>query len=310
MKKHVLITCPQLQDDITSYINLFDEKGIDIDLPAVNQQLNESDLLPIIDKYDGVIAGDDQFTATVINKARKLKVISRWGVGIDGIDLEAAKANNILIYNTPNTFNNEVADVVFGYIIMLTRQLHIIDQEVRKGHWAKPRGTSLKSKTLGIIGCGNTGMEVSQRGFTAGMSVLGHDIPPIRDDSGIVQVNLNTQLKESDVISLNCNLTDSNVHMLSYEQFRLMKKESYIINCARGPLIDESALIDALQSNSIAGAALDVLELEPLTLTNDLCNLKNCILGSHNSSNTHEAVARVNTECINNLFEGLETTTR
>lgn len=288
---------------------MFDQKDIELDIPLVEQQLNESDLLKIIDKYDGVIAGDDQFTARVINKAENLKVISRWGVGLDGIDLEAAEANNIAIYNTPNTFNNEVADVVFGYMIMLTRQLHTIDQSVRQGNWWKPRGTSLQGKTLGIIGCGNTGIEVSRRGFTSGMRVLGYDITPINATSGVIEVELDTLFRESDIVSLNCNLTNTNIHMVSYKQFKLMKKSAYIINCARGPLIDESALVEALQKNWISGAALDVMELEPLPEDNQLRTLDNCILGTHNSSNTVEAVARVNIECINNLFAGLENQT-
>ena len=306
MHKHVLISCPQLQTDIESFQQIFVDNNITIETPRVNQQLTECDLLKIIDRFDGVIAGDDQFTDLVIRNAKRLQVISRWGVGIDGIDIESAKEHNIKIYNTPSSFNDEVADVVFGYMIMLSRQLHDIHQGVMQGDWPKPRGFSLKGKTIGIIGCGNTGLELSKRAFAAGMDVIGYDVRTIDPRTGITSVTLDTLLELSDFVSLNCNLTQSNVHMISFDQLARIKKNSYIINCARGPLINEDALIQALTSGRINGVALDVMEIEPLPSSSRLREFSNCIFGTHNSSNTHEAVARVNQESIKNLLLGLE----
>ncbi len=306
MPIHVLISCPQLQTDIKSFQQIFADNDITIETPPVDQQLTERDLLEIIDRFDGVIAGDDQFTDLVIQRAKRLKVISRWGVGIDGIDIESAKEHNIKVYNTPSSFNDEVADVVFGYMIMLSRQLHNIHQGVIRGEWPKPRGSSLKGKIIGIIGCGNTGLELSKRAFAAGMDVIGYDIKTIDQGTGITSVTLDTLLEMSDFVSLNCNLTKSNVHIISFDQLAHIKKGAYIINCARGPLINEDALIATLTTGRINGVALDVMEIEPLAANNRLREFPNCIFGTHNSSNTHEAVARVNQESIKNLLLGLE----
>ena len=240
MKWQVLITCSQLQQTIEHYRDLFAQHGIEIELPSLVQRLSESELLEIIDRFDGVIAGDDEFTGKVIAKAKLLKVISKWGVGTDAIDLEAAKESGIRVYNTANVFADEVADVVTGYIILLTRQLHKLDSSVRGGGWMKIQGSS------------------------------------------------------------------PNRHMLGERQFALMKTGVYIVNTARGALIDEVALVQALREGKVAGAALDVFEQEPLPQNSPLREFDNCIFGTHNSSNTFEAVMRVNELAIRNLLDGLE----
>lgn len=309
MKWRVLITCPQLQRTIDHYRDLFAEQGIEIELPHVIQQLSESELLEIIDRYDGVIAGDDEFTARVLEKGRLLKIIVKWGIGMDAIDLEAAKRLGIRVVNTPGVFADEVADVVMGYIILLARQLHKLDQSVRTGGWAKIQGISLRGKTLGVIGVGSIGRAVVRRAIVAGMSVVGHDIAPVPtafvQETGLCLVEFNELLRTSDFISFNCNLTPSNRHMLGPREFALMKRGVYIVNTARGALIDEAALVQALREGKVAGAALDVFENEPLPLESPLRQFDNCIFGTHNSSNTREAVMRVNELAIRNLLDGL-----
>lgn len=310
MSRRVLITCPQLQATFEQYRPIFEERNIDVELPPVEQQLGESELLDIIERFDGVIAGDDQFTAKVLEKAQRLKAIARWGVGIDGIDLEAAKRCGISVSNTPNVFNDEVADIVMGYIIMMARQLHILDRSIREGSWPKIQGVSLLGKTLGVIGTGNIGLAVARRAAVAGMSVMGYDIAPpplsIVEELGINFTNLDQLLAASDFISLNCNITEANWHMLGPREFALMKPGVYIVNAARGPLIDETALIQALQDRKVAGAALDVVEEEPLPSDSPLRQFESCIFGTHNASNTLEAVMRVNERAINNLLEALD----
>jgi D-3-phosphoglycerate dehydrogenase len=309
MKWRVLITCPQLLATIDNYRSIFAENSIEIETPDVVQQLTEPQLLDIIDPFHGVIAGDDEFTARVMEKGRNLKVIARWGIGLDGVDLTAAERMGITVSNTPNVFSDEAADVVMAYIVLLSRQLHRLDQGVRDGDWPKIRGVSIRDKTLGIIGMGNIGRAVAHRALAAGMSILGYDVYPIPDmiegDSGPRMVTLDKLLAASDYISLNCNLTDTNRHILGTDQFALMKEGVYIINAARGPLIDEDALAQSLAKGKVSGAALDVFETEPLPAESLLRRFENCIFGTHNSSNTYEAVMRVNELAIQNLIEGL-----
>lgn len=310
MKWRVLITCPQLQQTIDRYRDLFAERGVEIELPHLVQQLSESELLEIIDHFDGVIAGDDEFTARVLEKGKRLKVLAKWGVGMDAIDLDTAKRLGIRVSNTPNVFADDVADVVMGYIILLARELHKLDQSVRSRGWVKIQGVSLRGKTLGVIGVGSIGQAVVQRALVAGMSVLGCDIAPIPtsfvEQTGLLLVDLKELLQTSDFISLNCNLTSANRRMLGPREFTLMKTGVYIINTARGALIDEAALVQALREGKVAGAALDVFEQEPLPSDSPLRQFDNCIFGTHNSSNTSEAVMRVNDITIRNLLEGLE----
>jgi len=311
MKWRVLITCPQLQQTIDRYRGLFAQHSIEIELPHLVQQLRESELLEIIDQFDGVIAGDDEFTARVLEKGKRLKVIAKWGIGVDAIDLDAAKRLGIHVTNTPNVFADEVADVVMGYVILLSRQLHKLDRSVRSGGWAKIRGISLRGKTLGVIGVGSIGRAVVRRALVVGMSVIGYDVAPIPNSftqqTGLMVADLKKLLQTADFISLSCNLTSTNRHMLGPSEFALMKNGIYIINTARGALIDEVALIQALREGKVAGAALDVFEREPLPIGAPLRQFDNVIFGTHNSSNTAEAVERVNELAIRNLLEALET---
>jgi len=311
MAQKVLISCPHLQRTIDKYRDLFTQNDIEIDLPDVDQNLPEADLLKIIDCYDGVIAGDDVFSEKVLLHSSKLKIISKWGIGVDSIDLEAAKRLGIQVSNTPNVFGDEVADLVIGYIILLSRKMHLIDRSVRSGLWkeAQIRGISLRGKTLGVIGVGSIGKAVVERAKALGMITLGYDVYPISESfisqTGLKQVSLDELIQNADFISLNCNLTSENRHMLSKKEFDSMKSPVYIINTARVPLIDENSLIQALNDGKVAGAALDVFEHEPLPDASPLRQFENCIFGAHNSSNTYEAVLRTNELAIKNLFTGL-----
>ena len=309
MKYRVLVTCPQLQRTIDQYRDTFSQHDIEVEAPPLVQQMSESDLLQIIDGFDGVIAGDDPFTSQVLEKGTRLKAIAKWGIGVDAIDLDAARRFGIRVSNTPDVFSDEVADVVMGYIILLARQLHRLDRSVRDGGWLKVPGTSLRGRTLGVVGVGSIGRAVTLRATAAGMVPLGHDISPPPDDflhrTGIRMLALDHLLAESDFISLNCSLTDRNRRMIGRRQFGIVKAGVHIVNTARGALIDETALAAALREGRVAGAALDVFEKEPLPPDSPLRGFDNCIFGTHNSSNTVEAVQRVNRLAINNLLEHL-----
>ncbi len=309
MRSRVLITCPQLQRMIDRYEKVFAEHQIDVELPSLVQALSEDELVEIIGSFDGVIAGDDEFSAAVLERAKKLKVLVKWGVGVDAIDLEAARRLGIPVFNTPGAFAQEVADVVLGYMILLSRQLHRLDRDVRSGGWPKISGVSLQQKTLGIVGLGSIGLAVAQRGAALGMRLVGCDVAPIpnpvSDELGLRVVTLDEVLAVADFLSLNCNLTTENRHLLGKREFERMKPGMFLINTARGGLIDEGALADALGVGTVAGAALDVFEQEPLHGESPLRGFQNCIFGSHNASNTAEAAARVNATAIEILVREL-----
>ena len=305
----VLITCPQLQSTIDEHYDRLADSGLEVVLPPVVQQLNEAELLELVPGVVGIIAGDDEITRAVLGRADALRIISKWGVGVDNIDIPAAAELGIQVTNTPRMFGDEVADVVVGYLVLLARQLHRLDRSVRAGEWSKPVGVSLANRTLGVIGLGDIGQAVSRRAFALGMNVIGTDVSQESarqaEARGLRVVGIATLLSEADAVSLNCPLTNENWHMIDSVAIATMKQGAWIINTARGPLIDERALVQALHTGHIGGAALDVFEVEPLPAESELRRFDNTILGTHNSSNTTEAVRRTSAQAIENLLAGL-----
>jgi phosphoglycerate dehydrogenase-like enzyme len=305
----VLVTCPPMQRTVADWRGRFDELGIEVGIPTVVQQLSEDELQALLPHYDGMIAGDDPLTADVLGSAAKLRVVSKWGIGLDSIDRLVAERLGIRVTNTPDTFGDEVADVAIGYMIMLARQLHRIDRSVRDGGWAKPQGVSLAGRTLGIVGLGSIGRAVARRGIAMGMRVIGHEIvegsAARAAEMGVELVGLESLMAEADAVSLHCPLTDQNRHMIDASQLARLPRGSFLVNTARGPLIDQAALVDSLRTGQLAGVALDVYEVEPLPESSPLTKMENVILGSHNASNTREAVARVNQLAIDNVLKGM-----
>ncbi|MFB6225051.1 MAG: phosphoglycerate dehydrogenase, partial [Candidatus Paceibacteria bacterium] len=285
------------------------EHGIEYDIANIEQQLTEAQLSEILNKYDGILAGDDELTAEVIQSAPRLKVISKWGIGTDNIDTEAATNAGVTVTNTPDLLGPEVADVVIGYAVMLTRDLHKVDREVRNGNWFTPRGESLLDMTVGIVGVGDIGSQVTHRFNAFGTDLIGYDIEPVEDDlktqTGIERVSLQELLSKADMISLNCPLTEETSEMIGKDALDRLGEDGYLINTSRGKIVDQDALISALQNEEIAGAALDVYEKEPLPSENQLTDLENVVLGTHNAQNTHQAVSRVNEKAVHNLIDGI-----
>ncbi len=310
----ILISCIQLQRSLSAHRARLDERGARILTPPVVQQLSEAELVEIVPEIDGIVAGDDEITRLVLEHAPRLRIISKWGIGIDAIDLDAASELGIRVTNTPGVFGDEVADVALGYLIMLARQLHIIDRGVRSETWPKPVGTSLAGRTLGVVGLGDIGLAVGRRGLAIGMRVIGVETDPDRASAanalGIAVGDLDTLLREADAVSLNCPLTPRTWHLLDSARIASMRPGAWIVNTARGPLIDEAALVTALESGHLGGAALDVFETEPLPAESPLRAMDHVILGSHNGSNTAEAVHRTSVRAIDNLIRGLDEVVR
>ncbi len=262
-------------------------------------------MLPIVDRYVGILAGDDELNRSVLTAAKQLRVISKWGIGIDAIDLTAANEMGIKVLNTPGVFADELADYAMGYLHMLARRQHEVDRHVREGAWHKVTGTSLAGKIIGIVGMGSSGRALARRAAAASMKVLAHDVVEVPSDPAYEVVSLPGLFRRSDVVSLHLPATEETRHLIDSDAIGRMKRGVWLINTSRGALVDETALVQALQDGHVGGAALDVFEQEPISGENPLLKLENVILGSHNGSNTLEAVARTTERAVTNLIEGL-----
>lgn len=309
-EERVLITCRQMQNCISEFMPALQERGLEVVMPDVVQQPSEDELIELIGGFEGMIAGDDPLTARVLEHAVRMRIISKWGVGTDGIDLDAAGKRGIAVTNTPGVFGDEVADVALGYVVMLARQLHCMDASVRAGGWLKHEGLSLAGKALGVAGFGSIGQAVAQRGQGFGMRVVAHDVAPPAHakaaEMGVEMAERDELFVRSDFLVLCSPLTPETVHMVDERTLALMPPGSFLINVARGPLVDEPALVRALHSGHLAAAALDVFEQEPLPAESPLRSFEQCVFGSHNSSNTREGVLRASAKAVENLLQGLD----
>lgn len=310
MRWKVLITAPYMQPVVERFRPELEAHGIEVIVPPVAERMEEADLLPIIGDIDGVICGDDRFTARVLEAAPRLKVLSKWGTGIDSLDREAAARLGVAIRNTPNAFSEPVADSVLGYMLAFARRLHWMDQQMKAGIWDKIPGRALRECTLGVIGVGNVGKVVVRRASGFGMRMLGTDpiTPPdeFLATYPLTMVSLEELLRESDFISVNCDLNPTSFHLLNDDTFARMKPGVVVVNTARGPIIDEAALVRALQSGHLGGAGLDVFEHEPLPADSPLRQMDNVMLAPHNSNSSPEAWERVHLNTIRNLLDVLE----
>ena len=304
----ILITCPPMLGQISKFKSLFSEKGIDICCPEVVQTLSVDALKRELPNCDGWIIGDDPANKEVFEAGQRgrLKAAVKWGVGVDNVDFAAAEALGILTAHTPYMFGSEVADIAMGYVTGLARQTYLIDRKVRQGEWVKPAGISLEGKTVALVGFGDIGQQTAKRLLAAEMRVIVYD-PFVQSIKGLTveRAVWPNQLHEADFIVLTCALTKENFHMINRNIFDLVKKGVRLINVARGPLIDESALVESLSSGLVGAVALDVFEHEPLHHTSQLLKFEQCIFGAHNASNTIEAVLRTSYRSIELLFNFL-----
>lgn len=303
--KKVLVSNIMMLNDRERFASLLKEMGYEPTFPSVDQFLNEEELLSMVGDFEGWLAGDDQITRRVLEQALpKLKVISKWGTGIDSIDVKAAKELGVPVLNSPGAFKDAVSEVAIGYMLNITRHIVSIDRSIRRGSWPKPAGVGLVNRRLGIIGFGAIGQGVAERALSFKMDVCAHDnyiTKPLPQYPNVAMKSFDEVIAQSDIVCLCCNMTAENVHMINKEVIASMKDGAVIINVARGPLIDEAALIDALTSGKLGGAGLDVFEVEPLNRNNKLLDFDNVIVGSHNANNLIEATEYVHHNTLNNL---------
>lgn len=306
----VLFSAPYMIPQLDRFRPVLDRHALDLIVPDLVERLDEQDLLDYAGQFDATICGDDRYTSGVLRAcAPQLKVISKWGTGIDSIDVEAAGQLGIQVYRTPNAFTLPVADSVLGYMLSFSRRLPWMDRTMKAGTWEKIPGRSLSECTLGVIGVGNCGRAVIHRARAFGMQILGNDIIEIAPDFileyGVDMTTLEDLLQRADFVSLNCDLNPTSYQLINARRLDMMKSTAVLINLARGPVVDEPALIAALQDGVIAGAALDVYENEPLDSSNPLMQLDNVMLAPHNANSSPAAWERVHWNTIRNLFLGL-----
>ncbi len=306
----VLLSAPYMLPSVERFKPVFNHYGIDLIVPEVNERMEEAQILKYAGQFDGTICGDDRYSETVIKKCiPRLKVISKWGTGIDAINKPFAESVGVMVGNTPNAFTLPVSDSVLGYILAFARRQPWMDRAIRSGIWEKIPGRSLSECTLGVIGVGNIGKAVIRRAKGFGMRILGNDIQPIAPDfiveNHVEMVKLEDLLAQADFISLNCDLNPTSFHIMNPHSLEFVKPEAVLINTARGPLVDELALITALQDKHLGGAALDVFEMEPLPQDSPLRKMENVMLASHNSNSSPSAWERVHWNTIRNLLIGL-----
>jgi D-3-phosphoglycerate dehydrogenase len=310
MKYTVLLTAPYMIPVVDRFRPIFDRYGVDLMIPTVNERMEESQLLDYAGQFDGAICGDDRFTARVIAACTpRLQVISKWGTGVDSIDAEACSRYEVKLCRTPNAFTVPVADSVLGYILAFARRQPWMDREMKSGQWVKFPGRSLSECSLGVIGVGNIGRAVTRRARAFGMQVYGTDIvdidPAFITETGIEMTSLQSLLSGSDFVSVNCDLNPTSYHLMNHDTLALMKPNAILINTARGPIVEEKALIEALQAERLAGAALDVFEHEPLSADSPLLKMDNVLLAPHNSNSSPAAWEKVHWNTIKNLLDGL-----
>jgi len=307
--KRVLISAPYMLREKEKVAALFRDKDVAIDWAEVRERLEEDELLRIIEDYEGIICGDDRITRSVIEKARNLKVIVKWGTGIDSIDKEEAEKHGIPVFRTSNAFSEPVGDTTLAVMLAFARNLFVSDRLMKRGEWDKPQSYCLSEKVVGIIGLGDTGTAVAKRLPVFGPVILANDIiekdPKLTLRYGIEMVSKAEIYERADFICIHCDLNITSFHVLNRGAFASMKKKPYIINMARGPIIEEPALIQALESGKVAGAGLDVFEDEPLPQNSPLRKMENVILSSHNANSSSYYWQRVHENSVKMLLEGL-----
>ena len=260
-----------------------------------------------------VVRSRTKMTRELIAKADKCKIIARVGIGLDNIDQDAAKEKNIRVINAVEGAITAVAELVIGLMISMAREIPRADREIRNGNWIKKElmGSELKGKYLGIVGLGNIGKRLGRLARALNMNIIGYDVVPIDDEFskevGLMKADLDTLLSSADYVSFHVPLLDSTRHMINAEKLKLMKKTARIINTARGGVIDEEALYNSLKDGSLAGAALDVFEVEPAT-GNKLITLPNFVATPHMGAQTKEAqllAANIIAEKIIQILRGV-----
>lgn len=300
----VLITPRTFETKGKMYIERLEREGYEVILNPYRRVLREEELIKLIRDVDGIIVGIDPLTSKVLENAERLKVISKYGVGVDNIDLEATKKFRIIVTNTPFANTNAVAELTVGLVFSVLRGISLSDRKSRERLWERFIGYELYGKTLGVIGTGNIGKRVVKllKGFD--LRIICYDLLPDyswAEREKVLYVPLEELLNNSDIITLHIPLTKDTYHLISEREINMMKNSTIIINTSRGGIIDETALYKALKEKRIFGAGLDVLEEEP-PKNSPLFDLENVVITSHTGAHTEEAINKMGEISVENLI--------
>jgi len=284
------------------------DAGVEVVEADMKVEMSEDRLIELLSGVDGAVVGVVPMTARVMQSSPKLKVISMHGVGVDHIDLEAAASLGIVVANCPGANDQAVADLAIGLMIAAARQIPMADHSLRNRQWGRYSGSELWKKNMGLVGFGRIGRGVAKRALGFDMQVLVYD-PYIQIDQldlpGVKLSSLEEVIRSADFLSLHAALTEETRSMIGEDQFRAMKPTAYLINTARGGLIDETALYNALTEKQIAGAALDVFAEEP-PWGSPLLDLDNLLLTPHIGAHTQEAIERMGIMAAQNIVLTLQ----
>ncbi len=280
-------------------VEILKQKGLEVvDL----SELPKEELINHVEDLDALIVRSaTKVRREMIDRAKNLKVIGRAGVGLDNIDVEYAKNKGIKVINTPRATSISVAELTIGHILSVMRKIAYGDRETRKGNWPKSRckGIEMYGKTLGIVGMGRIGKEVAKRARAFGMNIVYYDVRPLQEEDekklGVRYLPLEELIKEADVITIHVPLLPETRHLINRERIEKMKDGAIVINAARGGIVDEEALYEALKSGKLYGAALDVYENEPLK-ESKLFELDNIVMSPHIGAQTKEGQKRAGIE--------------
>lgn len=283
----------------------FGRIGAELMLAQVKE---EEDLIRTCKDADGLINQYAVLTRRVLERLPNCKVVSRYGVGVDPVDLKAATDLRIIVANVPDYCMDEVSNQTISMILTLIRKTAFFDQKVKSGQWDFHSGIPIyrtRGKTLGLVGCGKIGLEVARKISNFGVKVISFDPYLQKAPDGIELTDLDTLLKESDFISIHCPLNDSTRHLIGQREFGKMEKKPILINTSRGPIIDENALIQALIKGQISGAGLDVLEKEPPDSKNPMLKMENVVLSPHVGFYSVESISELKRRTAENVSDVL-----
>ncbi|MFB0923751.1 MAG: NAD(P)-dependent oxidoreductase [Vicingaceae bacterium] len=309
MKKRILVTTTSLQDTPGSHHDLLNQQNFEIDY--LRGPLEEGALLPIIHKYDGVICGDDEYTEKVLSLGKKLQVLSKYGVGLDKIDLKSAKFLDIKITNCPGVNQVSVAEHVLALLFCFEKNIHLQYNSVQNNSWNRMIGNEIQGKTIGIIGLGAVGKELAKKSISLGMKVIGYDIIENKEFIKNCPITFTNNIEfiydNCNIISLHIPHNEMTDKIINHDViFNKFKNNPILINTSRGKLIETNALIDGLNNDKISGYLTDVLEVEPISNNEPLVRLNNVIITPHVGSRTYQSVEKQALMSIRNLINCLK----
>jgi len=301
---NILVTTSSFAENDIEPLDLLKKAGLNVVVNPYGRTLTENEISALVKEYDpiAVIAGVEPITRAVLSQSSRLKIISRCGVGMSNIDLDSAREFGVAVYNTPDALTESVAELAIALILNLLRRVSEADRNMRNGTWKKLMGKLLFGKTVGIVGCGRIGTKLAEYVESFGCIVIGYD-PLLKSHDRIKLVPREELLNRSDIITLHLPVSGETKNMVDVDFLTAMKNESYIVNTARGELIDEVALHAALTSGKLAGAALDTFKNEPYS--GPLSALDNVVLTSHMGSYAREAREIMEFQSVKNLLNGL-----